>query len=245
MVVGSRTDPRRSPGDTLPFPTVYVYTPSDDPSDCSLTPDDVDAGGMVAHHLAVTGRRSVLHVTGPHGDAAARDRATGIDDFVGSNASGEMRIAYRTGFGEWNRALGPLGNTHGDELGCRVRRCHLGFRPDRARSTRCAEGGWPQHPARRRAHLIRQLGAHRGRHEPTDLERRHESRVARPARCPSSCRSDNRHPAALRRSADTISSRRSRVDDAESVLDDLITAGPRPFVPDCPIELQVQLYIAL
>ena len=106
MVVGSRTDQRRSLGDGLPFPVIYVYTPSDAESDCSLTPDNVDGGRIVAKHLADTGRGRVLHVTGPHHENAAHDRAQGIDAFIAAHGNGSLEIAHRTSYGEWTERWG-------------------------------------------------------------------------------------------------------------------------------------------
>src|SRR5215210_1795494 len=40
IVVGSRTDPRRSLGRELPVPVVYAYAPSQDPEDLSIVPDN-------------------------------------------------------------------------------------------------------------------------------------------------------------------------------------------------------------
>lgn len=104
LVVGSRTDARRSLGD-LPMPVVYVYTPSDDPADCSLTPDNVDGGRLAARHLLMTGRRRLLHITGPPADAAATDRAQGIDEVLATGSSG-ARLSLRTEYGEWTERWG-------------------------------------------------------------------------------------------------------------------------------------------
>lgn len=105
MVVGSRTDPRRSLGDAFDFPVIYVYTPSESKDDCSLVTDNVDAGRRVAEHLAATGRRRLLHITGPVGDSAAQDRAAGIDAFI-TSSNQTMSLEYRTSFGEWSERWG-------------------------------------------------------------------------------------------------------------------------------------------
>lgn len=103
MVVGSRTDPRPSLGQDLPIPVIYVYTPSADPSDFSLTPDNVSAGSIAAQHIISTGKRHVLHITGPSHERAAADRATGIDATFTSHG---LQIAERTSFGEWTERWG-------------------------------------------------------------------------------------------------------------------------------------------
>jgi LacI family transcriptional regulator len=125
MVVGSYTDERRSlssdmrlqsfasPTDApdgaqksaLSMPVIYVYTPSDDPADCSLTVDNVDGGRQVARHLVVIGRRRILHVTGPHDEAAARDRAQGIDEVLATSDTGAC-LVQRSDYGEWSGRWG-------------------------------------------------------------------------------------------------------------------------------------------
>ena len=78
IVVGRQTDPRPSLGHDIPVPIVYVYAPSDDPSDLSLTPDNVAAGRMAVEHLISCGRSRIAHITGDPAYAAAQDRATGV-----------------------------------------------------------------------------------------------------------------------------------------------------------------------
>lgn len=105
MVVGSLTNPRRSLGKTYEFPIIYVYTPSSDDDDCSLVVDNVDAGFKVADHLAMTGRKRLLHITGPKGDSAANDRASGIDSFLAAHSEA-IALAHRTSYGEWSERWG-------------------------------------------------------------------------------------------------------------------------------------------
>jgi LacI family transcriptional regulator, galactose operon repressor len=78
IVVGRQTDPRPSLGHDIPVPVVYVYAPSDDPSDLSLTPDNTAAGRLAVEHLLAGGRRRIAHITGDPAYAAAQDRAIGI-----------------------------------------------------------------------------------------------------------------------------------------------------------------------
>jgi LacI family transcriptional regulator len=103
MVVGSRCDPRPTLGDGFPFPILYVYTPSASPDDASLTPDNVQAGRIAAEHLLDTGRRRILHIRGTVDEAAAADRATGIDEVL---AGAGLAVAGRTGYGEWTERWG-------------------------------------------------------------------------------------------------------------------------------------------
>src|SRR6478609_10829529 len=78
IVVGRQTDPRPSLGHDIPVPVVYAYAPSDDPSDLSITPDNVHAGRMAVEHLVACGRTRIAHITGEVAYAAARDRAQGV-----------------------------------------------------------------------------------------------------------------------------------------------------------------------
>lgn len=77
IVVGERTNPRPSLGQALPVPVVYVYAPSDDPDDLSLTPDNVGAGRLAVEHLVAAGRTRIAHISGDPGYAAATDRDAG------------------------------------------------------------------------------------------------------------------------------------------------------------------------
>lgn len=77
IVVGRQTDPRPSLGHDIPVPVVYVYAPSDDPTDLSLTPDNVAGGRLAVEHLISRGRTRIAHISGDAGYAAAQDRAVG------------------------------------------------------------------------------------------------------------------------------------------------------------------------
>jgi LacI family transcriptional regulator len=77
IVVGRQTDPRPSLGQELPVPVVYVYAPSDDPRDLSLTPDNRAGGRQAVEHLIACGRVRIAHISGDPSYAAARDRLAG------------------------------------------------------------------------------------------------------------------------------------------------------------------------
>jgi len=78
IVVGSRTDPRRSLGHDLPVPVVYAYATSDEEADVSLTPDNEAGGRLAVRHLVECGRTRLGHITGDPSYAAAQDRARGV-----------------------------------------------------------------------------------------------------------------------------------------------------------------------
>jgi len=103
IVVGSRTDPRASLGADLPVPVVYAYSPSDDPADCSLVPDNVSAGVQAVQHLLATGRRRIAHIAGDPDYAAAQDRADGI---AGALAEAGVQPVGEALYGSWSEAWG-------------------------------------------------------------------------------------------------------------------------------------------
>jgi LacI family transcriptional regulator len=104
LIVGSRTDPRPSLGQDLPVPVVYVYAPSDDPRDLSLTPDNVAAGRLATEHLLSLGRRRIALVAGDRSYAAARDRVVGVARAL--SAAGESLAHDEPLYGTWSEAWG-------------------------------------------------------------------------------------------------------------------------------------------
>jgi LacI family transcriptional regulator len=108
MVVGSKTDPRAPIGRDLPVPVLYVYTPSSDDRDYSLTPDNVQGGSIAAQHLIDSKRTRIAHITGPTAETASRDRAEGIHRAL--DAAG-LQLAYETPHGEWSERWGRSATT--------------------------------------------------------------------------------------------------------------------------------------
>jgi LacI family transcriptional regulator len=104
IVVGSKTDPRESLGREMPVPVVYAYAPSRDEKDCSVVPDNVNAGTLAAGHLMATGRRRIGHISGDVRYAAARDRAAGA--LAALEGAGLELAGGRVRFGEWTEAWG-------------------------------------------------------------------------------------------------------------------------------------------
>ncbi|MBU1306680.1 MAG: LacI family transcriptional regulator [Alphaproteobacteria bacterium] len=105
MVVGSRTDARLPVGQNLPVPVIYVYTPSSDPADCSLTTDNVEAGRLATQHLLDIGRRRIAYITGPHQQQAARDRARGVAEVM---QRAGLALEVVTPQGEWSEHWGRI-----------------------------------------------------------------------------------------------------------------------------------------
>ncbi|MGW4929638.1 LacI family DNA-binding transcriptional regulator [Agromyces sp. NPDC004153] len=103
IVVGRQTDPRPSLGHDLPVPVVYAYAPSDDPTDVSVTPDNVGGGRLAIEHLVATGRRRIAHISGDPTYAAAQDRAVGVRAAL---ADAGLELVGDVLFSEWSEHWG-------------------------------------------------------------------------------------------------------------------------------------------
>lgn len=77
LIVQCETNPRPTLGHDWGVPLVYVYGPSTDPKDCSVTCDNVDAGRMAINHLISCGRRHIAIIGGDETYTAATDRTKG------------------------------------------------------------------------------------------------------------------------------------------------------------------------
>ncbi|NUT51103.1 MAG: LacI family DNA-binding transcriptional regulator [Saccharothrix sp.] len=104
IVVGSDTDPRPPLAGSIPVPVVYVYAPSADPDDISLTVDNVGGGRLAVEHLLACGRRNIAHITGEHGFAAARDRAEGASAALAD--AGLALLGGKPYYGSWDETWG-------------------------------------------------------------------------------------------------------------------------------------------
>jgi LacI family transcriptional regulator len=107
IVVGSNTDPRTSLGRDLPVPAVYAYAPSTDERDCSVVPDNVNAGYIAIEHLVATGRRRIAHISG---------------DVPATAPQGHRRRSRRPG---WSWSAATSGSARGPKPGAgrRPTRC--------------------------------------------------------------------------------------------------------------------------
>jgi LacI family transcriptional regulator len=103
IVVGRQTDPRPSLGHKIPVPVVYAYAPSDDPTDLSLTPDNVGAGRLAVEHLVASGRTRIGHVSGDPTYAAAQDRAVGARSAL---ADAGLELVGDVMYGTWSETWG-------------------------------------------------------------------------------------------------------------------------------------------
>jgi len=103
MVVGSRNDPRQRIAPDLPVPVVYVFMPSNDPTDHSIAPNNVEGGRMAAEHLLAIGRRRIVHVTGPVTQRAVIDRRLGIEQAMQAHGT---TLSFQSDYGEWHERWG-------------------------------------------------------------------------------------------------------------------------------------------
>ena len=113
LVVGKETTPRNPVSGAGDIPTVYVYAPSKDSSDCSVISDNVGAGHMAVAHLLSCGRRRIAIIGGgtqrdgsEASSNAARERLHGAREALseaGLKPCGPVR------FGSWSESWGRAG----------------------------------------------------------------------------------------------------------------------------------------
>ncbi|MFF8187090.1 LacI family DNA-binding transcriptional regulator [Microbacterium sp. NPDC016588] len=103
IVVGRQTDPRPSLGPDIPVPVVYAYSPSDDPRDLSLVPDNRAGGRLAVEHLISCGRTRIAHVSGDPTYAAAKDRLAGAREGL---AAAGLELVGEPMFSEWSENWG-------------------------------------------------------------------------------------------------------------------------------------------
>jgi LacI family transcriptional regulator len=103
IVTGHRSDPRPSITASLPVPVVYAYTPSDNPDDLSVVPDDVQGGRLAGQHLIALGRRRIAYVGGPERYAASHLRLRGLRQAL---EPAEVDVVGDPLFGEWQETWG-------------------------------------------------------------------------------------------------------------------------------------------
>jgi LacI family transcriptional regulator len=77
LVTGDSSELRASIGTFPGLPVVYALCTSEEPSDCSIVPDDFAVGMRAARHLIGLGRRSIALVGGPHSSLASSRRVAG------------------------------------------------------------------------------------------------------------------------------------------------------------------------
>jgi LacI family transcriptional regulator len=103
IVVGDSNEPRPTLRGHVPVPVVYVYAPSADPADLSLTPDNELIGRLATRHLLDCGRTRIAHISGEAQHSAARDRAQAV---IGALAEAGTELVTPPMFGDWTAAWG-------------------------------------------------------------------------------------------------------------------------------------------
>jgi LacI family transcriptional regulator len=98
IITGRTTDPRPSVG--LPIPTVYAFSPSDDPSDFAVVADEAAGAAMAAEHLLAMGSRRIAHITGPQRHHSAVSRADSVSAVLGD------ALVAPPQFGHWSEEWG-------------------------------------------------------------------------------------------------------------------------------------------
>ena len=110
LVIGDGLDrPLYSVTGGLSCPVVYALGVSENPRDVSFTPDGRMVGTLATQHLLDIGRRRIVHVTGPLGDMAVRDRERG---FLQSLAAAGLAPVLPTVHGSWARSWGVRAAQH-------------------------------------------------------------------------------------------------------------------------------------
>ena len=95
LIVQCETNPRPTLGRDWGVPLLYVYGPSTDIEDCSVTCDNVDAGRMAVNHLISCGRRHIAIIGGDETYTAATALAE-----LGIEPAGPIR------YGKWDEGWG-------------------------------------------------------------------------------------------------------------------------------------------
>ncbi|MGP5365100.1 LacI family DNA-binding transcriptional regulator [Brachybacterium tyrofermentans] len=98
IITGRTTDPR--PSIALPIPTVYAFSPSEDPDDYAVVADEGAGATMAAEHLLAMGSRRIAHVTGPQRHHSADARALAVQQTLGD------ALVAPTLFGHWSEEWG-------------------------------------------------------------------------------------------------------------------------------------------
>jgi LacI family transcriptional regulator len=109
LIVGQDTNMRQPLELEVPVPIVYVYAPSSNPDDCSITCDNVGAGRMAVEHLLSCGKRRIAIIAGDSDYLAARERAQGSREALhdaGLQPAGPVRFGVWSA--DWGRAAARL-----------------------------------------------------------------------------------------------------------------------------------------
>jgi LacI family transcriptional regulator len=100
LIVGDNNAVTGSVTAQVDIPVVYVYGESDEPDDVVHMPDDAEGIGLAVDHLVTTGRRRIVHLTGPGHTTAAAHRVEGLSARLRSH---HLDLAAAVRYGEWSQ----------------------------------------------------------------------------------------------------------------------------------------------
>jgi LacI family transcriptional regulator len=103
IVTAHRSDPRSSISSEVRVPVIYAYSPSEDPEDVSVVPDDVQGGELAGQHLIDVGRTRIAYVGGPESYLASHLRLEGLNRAL--SAAG-LSLATAPLFVQWEEDAG-------------------------------------------------------------------------------------------------------------------------------------------
>lgn len=103
LIAGQETNPRPSLRNVVDVPLVYAYAPSEDPDECSVTCDNVQAGRLAVEHLISCGKRRIAIIGGNETFDAATDRLKGTMQAL---HDAHLEPVGPVRFNEWSEAWG-------------------------------------------------------------------------------------------------------------------------------------------
>jgi LacI family transcriptional regulator len=104
VVTGRSSDPRSSITGTLGVPAVYALSPSLDPDDVSIVPDDEAGAARAIDHLVGSGRRSIAVISGARRHTASTHRVDSAERAI--RAAGVSLAGGAALYGEWSERWG-------------------------------------------------------------------------------------------------------------------------------------------
>lgn len=100
LIVGNNNAVTASVTAQVDIPVVYVYGESDAPDDVVHMPDDAAGMALAVDHLVSTGRRRIVHLTGPLLTTAVTHRIEGLSARLRGH---KLELAAPVGHGEWSQ----------------------------------------------------------------------------------------------------------------------------------------------
>jgi LacI family transcriptional regulator len=100
LILGDNNAVSASVTRQVDVPVVYVYGESDEPADVVHMPDDVEGIGLAVDHLVASGRRRIVHLTGPGRTTATVHRVEGLSARLRRH---QLGLAAPVRYGEWSQ----------------------------------------------------------------------------------------------------------------------------------------------